>query len=124
LATLVPHDFAVRLIRRPSAPPKRPPHPAPNVRDDRETPLFEGRGTGELVKVICPTWKAGNFSRREWTGQIRLMRLRKLDFWRNAKSGKIEAAQEMMRKATSLQADVRPAAEEAIATLQRFKPPK
>jgi hypothetical protein len=27
-----PHDFAVRTLR--------PPHPAPNVRDDRETPLY------------------------------------------------------------------------------------
>ena len=38
-----PHDFAVRvsavrLQRRP-----RPPHPAPYVRDDRETPLCVGR---------------------------------------------------------------------------------
>jgi hypothetical protein len=35
-----PHDFAVRvrhirLVRRP-----RPSHPAPNVRDDRDTPLL------------------------------------------------------------------------------------
>jgi hypothetical protein len=34
-----PHDFAVRLARVRLAAPKRPPHSAPNVRDDRETPL-------------------------------------------------------------------------------------
>src|SRR5579864_7485195 len=35
-----PHDFAVRLRAARLAPPKRPPHPAPNVRDDsRDAPL-------------------------------------------------------------------------------------
>src|ERR1700735_893817 len=34
-----PHDFAVRPGAARLAPPKRPSHPAPNVRDDRETPL-------------------------------------------------------------------------------------
>src|SRR6478672_11851616 len=38
-ATLAPHDFAVRLKRYSSKALQRPPHPAPNVRDDRETPL-------------------------------------------------------------------------------------
>jgi hypothetical protein len=38
--------------------PKRPSHPAPNVRDDRDTPLFIGRETGELKPVICPTSQA------------------------------------------------------------------
>jgi hypothetical protein len=61
-----PHDFAVRLGCARLAPPKRPPHPAPNVRDDRETPLMWG-GTGELLKVICPTAKAKYFLRRGWT---------------------------------------------------------
>ena len=38
-----PHDFAVRVsaIRQERHP--RPPHPAPNVRDDRETPLMPRR---------------------------------------------------------------------------------
>jgi hypothetical protein len=36
----------------------RPSQPAPNVRDDRETPLLEGRGPGRLVEVICPTAQA------------------------------------------------------------------
>jgi len=35
-----PHDFAVRVsaIRQKHQP--RPPHPVPNVRDDRDTPLM------------------------------------------------------------------------------------
>jgi hypothetical protein len=38
-----PHDFAVRIstVRQPCY--QRPPHPMPNVRDDRETPLCVGR---------------------------------------------------------------------------------
>jgi hypothetical protein len=35
------------------APPKRPPHPAPNVRDDRETPLV--RGTGRQCSIAVST---------------------------------------------------------------------
>ena len=38
-----PHDFAVREKRHSSKAPPRPPHPAPYVRDDRETPLCLGR---------------------------------------------------------------------------------
>jgi hypothetical protein len=34
-----PHDFAVRFRALRLAAPKRPPHPALHVRDDRETPL-------------------------------------------------------------------------------------
>jgi hypothetical protein len=71
-----PHDFAVRVraIRQRRNP--RPPHPALNVRDDRETPLCEA-GQGEFVKVICPTRKAGYFSYKDWTSQITLIRLNK-----------------------------------------------
>jgi len=39
----------------------RPSHPAPNVRDDRETPLLAGTGRPKLVAVICPTAQE-NFS--------------------------------------------------------------
>jgi hypothetical protein len=42
-----PHDFAVRFSRVRLVAPKRPPHPAPNVRDDRETPLVRARDGGE-----------------------------------------------------------------------------
>jgi hypothetical protein len=38
-----PHDFAVRKQALSSLAPPRPLHPAPNVRDDRETPLFRER---------------------------------------------------------------------------------
>jgi hypothetical protein len=38
-----PHDFAVRLTRCSSIAPRRPPHPAAHVRDDRETPLERRR---------------------------------------------------------------------------------
>jgi hypothetical protein len=71
-----PHDFAVRVraIRQRRSP--RPPHPALNVRDDRETPLCEA-GRGEFVKVICPTKKAEYFSPKDWTTQITLIRLNK-----------------------------------------------
>jgi hypothetical protein len=46
-----PHDFAVRLnvVRLTTS--KRPPHPKPNVRDDRETPLTRA-GTARDMLVI------------------------------------------------------------------------
>jgi len=51
-----PHDFAVRfapafVVRKP----RRPPLPAPNVRDDRETPLLGGRGMAGILRLICTT---------------------------------------------------------------------
>ena len=39
-----PHDFAVRFSRARQSQLSRPPLPAPNVRDDRETPLLVGTG--------------------------------------------------------------------------------
>src|SRR5579863_3030728 len=36
----------------------RPSHPAPNVRDDRETPLLIRRGTREEEPLICPSAQA------------------------------------------------------------------
>ncbi len=51
-----PHDFAVRdaapLVWRRHT---RPSHPAPNVRDDRETPLLIRRRTREEEPLICPS---------------------------------------------------------------------
>src|ERR1700739_456833 len=46
-----PHGFAVRgrVIRLVTPP--RPPHPAPNVRDDRDTPLMRGRGVVRFKSV-------------------------------------------------------------------------
>jgi hypothetical protein len=49
-----PRGFTVRKI--PSfvvRPDLRPPLPAPNVRDDRETPLFIRRGMTAILRVIC-----------------------------------------------------------------------
>ena len=49
-----PHDFAVRLggarLRRNP----RPLHPAPNVRDDRDTPLCSRGGTGGACRDDLP----------------------------------------------------------------------
>jgi hypothetical protein len=42
-----PHDFAVRFQVARLAPQQRPPHPVPNVRDDRETPLYRARDAVE-----------------------------------------------------------------------------
>ena len=53
-----PHGFAVRAGAVRLATPTRPSHPAPNVRDDRDTPLLIGAGRGGLLKVICPTAQA------------------------------------------------------------------
>ena len=66
-----PHDFAARFSPRSScATEKRPSHPAPNVRDDRDTPLLFGRETGEEKSLICPTAQA-ELSATDWhDGQI------------------------------------------------------
>jgi hypothetical protein len=42
--------------------PKRPSHPAPNVRDDRETPLLIRRRTREEEPLICPSTQAHIFA--------------------------------------------------------------
>jgi hypothetical protein len=44
-----PHGFAVRNSAARLASPKRPPHPVPNVRDDRDTPLLWGRDGAEEI---------------------------------------------------------------------------
>jgi hypothetical protein len=48
-----PHDFAVRNAARTSAHSPRPPHPASNVRDDRETPLVRRRD-GIAIRLFLP----------------------------------------------------------------------
>jgi hypothetical protein len=55
----------------------------PNVRDDRETPLVEGRGTGKLMKVIWADREAKYFFSNGWTGSIRLNGLDNSHFSRN-----------------------------------------
>src|ERR1700720_300447 len=44
-----PREKRIRLVRH-----LRPSHPAPNVRDDREAPLLEERGTAETSGVDLP----------------------------------------------------------------------
>ena len=51
-----PHDFAVRLRAVRQWHYQRPPHPAPNVRDDRETPLFRD-GTEQQYSCFYPAVK-------------------------------------------------------------------
>jgi hypothetical protein len=63
-----PHDFAVRCKRRSSAPLPRPPHPAPNVRDDGQRPSYRG-GTGRDVHLILVSEKQKYFCKRGWTNK-------------------------------------------------------
>jgi hypothetical protein len=44
IETSEPHGFVVRLACARPSHVRRPPHPAPNVRDDRETPLLRSTG--------------------------------------------------------------------------------
>jgi hypothetical protein len=61
-----PHDLAVRAGAARQHAATRPPHPAPNVRDDRDTPLLSRRdGLGLLL--FLPNEKAKNFLRQGWT---------------------------------------------------------
>jgi hypothetical protein len=63
-----PHDFAVRVSTvRPRRHP-RPSHPAPHVRDDRETPL-RGHGTAGDMEVIWVKREWKYFAGRGWTGE-------------------------------------------------------
>jgi hypothetical protein len=55
-----PHDFAVRDRQRSSHAPARPSHPAPNVRDDRETPLLREQDAG-ISGVDLPDGTSGIF---------------------------------------------------------------
>ena len=61
----------------------RPPHPAPNVRDDRDTPLSEEAGRG----LVMLSWGLGEeeyFLRADWAGCVALTLLAKFVFWRTA----------------------------------------
>jgi hypothetical protein len=59
----------------------RPSHPAPNVRDDRETPLKWVRD-GPRKPLIWGYYEAEYFSGEDWTTQIALNGLRKFVFSR------------------------------------------
>ena len=67
-----PHDFVVREMRASSSAPSRPLHPAPNVFDDRETPLVWERDGAHLL-LICFGSGAEYFFRRGWTASISLI---------------------------------------------------
>ena len=71
-----PHDFAVRVsaIRQKHQP--RPPHPVPNVRDDRDTPPMWD-GMARLIVLIWVRPETECFFKWDWTAQIRLIRLNK-----------------------------------------------
>jgi hypothetical protein len=88
-----PHDFAVHLKRARLARHQRPSHPAPNVRDDRETPL-QRDGTASDIDVIWIAHEGINFLIWDWTTQISLMALAFLPFCRTptaASFGKLPA---------------------------------
>jgi hypothetical protein len=48
---------------------KRPPHPAPNVRDDRETPLLIGHGMRKILLVIWGSDQPRDLRRIGTTGK-------------------------------------------------------
>jgi hypothetical protein len=64
-----------------AAAPKRPPHPAPNVRDDRDTPLLIEAGCAQPTYISDKT-KVKYFSQQGWTGVIALNGFVKLVFMR------------------------------------------
>jgi hypothetical protein len=57
--------------------PSRPPHPASNVRDDREPPLQRKQDAGRET-WISEKWKRNIFELGGWTGEIRLKLLGKI----------------------------------------------
>jgi hypothetical protein len=61
----------------------RPPHPAPNVRDDREAPLLVRHRTREEEPLICPSAQAHIFASR-LDDQISLNGFSISRFWRIA----------------------------------------
>jgi len=63
-----PHDFTVRVSAVRQRTPPRPLHPAPNVRDDRDTPLLWGRDGG-IMKLFLPNGETKYFSRKDWTAK-------------------------------------------------------
>ena len=78
-----PHGFSVRKSALSSAALLASIASRSNVRDDRETPLSVGRDGGD-IKVIWGERKPEYFFKRDWTTQITLIRLRKLDFARKS----------------------------------------
>jgi hypothetical protein len=76
-----PHGFVVRNNAARLASPSRPSHPASTSVTIAIRPSCED-GMAGVVNLICPTAKAKYFWLGDWTTQITLNRLSKLQFWR------------------------------------------
>src|SRR3954451_4814222 len=57
----------------------RPPHPVPNVRDDRDTPLMWD-GMARLIVLIWVRSETEYICKWDWTAQITLIRFKKIRF--------------------------------------------
>jgi hypothetical protein len=86
-----PHAFAVRNSIARLATPLRPPHPAPNVRDDREAPLLWVRDGEENTQFL-------------------IFRKRNICAWRTDNSNQIESAHEIRFYAHAFWRCLRPSA--------------
>ncbi|MCA6124660.1 hypothetical protein J6500_22605 [Bradyrhizobium sp. WSM 1704] len=69
--TTSPSAIKARIVGRA---PSRPPHPASNVRDDRDTPLLEEAGCA-FCNADFRKLKAEYFLGKDWTGYIALKML-------------------------------------------------
>ena len=74
-----PHAFAVRIQRVRLTRHLRPPHPAPNVRDDRDTPLLWRRDSGK--KAQFPIFRNRNISAWRTDNPNQLESVRKIRFY-------------------------------------------
>jgi hypothetical protein len=80
-----PHDFAVRIQRVRLTRYQRPPHPAPNVRDDRDTPLLWRRDNGKRPQF--PIFRKRNISAWRTDNPNQLESARKIRFYAQRISG-------------------------------------
>jgi hypothetical protein len=77
-----PHAFAVRIQRVRLTRHLRPPHPAPNVRDDRDTPLLWRRDSGK--KAQFPIFRKTNISACRTDNPNQLESAREIRFYAQA----------------------------------------
>jgi len=92
-----PHGFAVRIRCSRRVHRQRPPHPAPTFVTMANAPPWS-----RMARVINLIWgkrEAEYFLRRDWTTQITLIRLRKLDFTRKSAEprGRLQGSQNSRR---------------------------
>jgi hypothetical protein len=88
-----PHDFAVREPAPFVCAPPRPPHPAPYVRDDRETPLCLGRDDS-LYSCFYQTGKRKIL--REGTGHPNCRTARRANHMRTHQPKRVRARRRPM----------------------------